>query len=156
MIEIERKFLVSSETFKSEAHSKKRIVQGFLNKDPQRTVRIRIKEDQAYITIKGMSTDHGTSRFEWEKEISIQEAEALLRLCEKGVIEKTRYEIAAGKHTFEVDVFDNLNLGLIVAEIELNSLNEPFEKPIWLGEEVTGDVRYYNSQLSIHPYTLWS
>lgn len=155
MIEIERKFLVSSETFIAEAHSKKRIVQGFLNKDPHRTVRIRIIEEKAFLTVKGISNDVGTSRFEWEKEISVSDAEALLELCEKGVIEKTRYEVAVEGHTFEVDVFIGLNLGLTVAEIELNHPDEAFKKPAWLGEEVTGDPRYYNSQLSNHPFTTW-
>lgn len=155
MIEIERKFLVTSEEFKTEAHSKKRIVQGYLNSDPQRTVRIRIKEDRAYLTIKGQSDESGTSRFEWEKKLHIQEAEALLELCEEGVIEKTRYEVILGKHTFEVDVFYGLNKGLTIAEVELNKVNEAFKKPTWLGEEVTGDPRYYNSQLSKLPFTSW-
>jgi CYTH domain-containing protein len=155
MIEIERKFLVTSEVFKDEAQKSTRIIQGFLNTDPERTVRIRIKGESAFITVKGIGNASGTSRFEWEKEINIQEAEQLLLLCEKGVIEKIRYEIPLGNHTYEVDEFFGENKGLIIAEIELNDENEIFLKPDWLGEEVTGDQRYYNSQLSKKPYTLW-
>lgn len=155
MIEIERKFLVKSDAFKQEAFNSYSIKQGFLNSDAHRTVRVRLKKDTGYLTIKGKSTENGVSRFEWEKEITTTEAEALLLLCEKGTIHKTRYEVAVGKHTFEIDVFFNTNEGLIVAEVELNSEDEHFEKPEWLGEEVTGDVRYYNSQLSSRPYKTW-
>ncbi|WP_271768811.1 CYTH domain-containing protein [Aquimarina algiphila] len=155
MIEIERKFLVTSENFKNEAQKSTRIVQGFLNTHPERTVRVRIKAEQAFITVKGISNASGTSRFEWEKEISVKEAEQLLPLCEKGIIEKIRYEIPSGHHTIEVDVFSAENNGLILAEIELSDENESFLKPNWIGNEVTGDSRYYNSQLSKKPYTLW-
>ncbi|MDB9755620.1 CYTH domain-containing protein [Winogradskyella sp.] len=155
MIEMERKFLVKSDAFKQEAFKSYSIKQGFLNSDAHRTVRVRLKKDTGYLTIKGKSTENGVSRFEWEKEITTIEAEALLLLCEKGTIHKTRYEVVAGKHTFEIDVFFNTNEGLIVAEVELNSEDEHFEKPEWLGEEVTGDVRYYNSQLSNRPYKTW-
>ena len=155
MIEIERKFLVKSMDFKSLASSKTRIVQGFLNTDPKRTVRIRIKGDLGFITVKGISNDTGTSRFEWEKEIAVADADNLLKLCEKGILEKCRFEISVGNHVYEVDEFYGDNKGLIIAEIELNSENEDFEKPHWLGKEVTGEVKYYNSQLSKIPYIAW-
>ena len=122
---------------------------------PERTVRVRIKSNKGFITIKGASKDAGLSRFEWEKEIPVAEAEALLLLCEKGVIYKTRFEIKLGNHVFEVDEFYGENEGLIIAEIELNSETETFEKPNWLGSEVTGNNRYYNSYLSTHPYKSW-
>jgi len=118
-------------------------------------VRVRIKGDSAFLTIKGKSNDSGTSRFEWEKQIDIHDAEALLDLCEAGILEKTRYEIPSGKHIYEVDEFQGKNQGLLIAEIELNSEDEVFEKPNWLGKEVTGDVKYYNSQLSKQPYKTW-
>ncbi|WP_025742602.1 CYTH domain-containing protein [Aquimarina pacifica] len=155
MIEIERKFLVLSDTFKKEARTSYRITQGFLNTDPSRTVRIRIKGAQAFITIKGISNTSGTSRFEWEKEIDSSDAEQLLLLCEKGMIEKTRYEVPSGNHIIEIDVFSGENKGLIIAEIELNNEDEQFIKPNWLGEEITGETKYYNSQLSKKPYALW-
>jgi|SRR5665811_392648 len=155
MIEIERKFLVTSEKFKQEATSKERIVQGFLGTHPERTVRIRIKGDSGFLTVKGKSNETGTSRFEWEKEIDAADAKAMLELCENGILEKTRYEIPVGKHIFEVDEFHGENDGLIVAELELTSENQTFEKPDWLGEEVTGDIKYYNSQLSKRPFKLW-
>ncbi|TDT46126.1 CYTH domain-containing protein [Maribacter spongiicola] len=155
MIEIERKFLVKSDDYKSVASTKTRIVQGFLNTDPNRTVRVRIKGDLGFITVKGKSNESGTSRFEWEKEISVDEADSLLKLCEKGILDKSRYEISVGQHTYEVDEFYGDNLGLTVAEIELSSENENFEKPAWLGEEVTGIVKYYNSQLSKYPFNRW-
>ena len=156
MIEIERKFLVTSEDFKNEASRKYRIKQGFLNTDPERTVRIRVKDNQAFITIKGKGSVSGASRFEWEKEIAVDEAEALFLLCEPGSIEKVRYEISVKNHTYEVDVFEGDNAGLILAEIELTNEDESFVKPDWLGKEVTGDSRYYNSQLSKHPYNSWA
>ncbi|MFT6370675.1 MAG: CYTH domain-containing protein [Maribacter sp.] len=155
MIEIERKFLTISNEFKADATSKTRIVQGFLNTNPDRTVRIRIKGEKGFITVKGKSNLAGTSRFEWEKEISIQEAEVLLELCEKGILEKTRFEIPSGNHIFEVDEFQGLNSGLTVAEVELSSEEEAFQKPGWLGQEVTGQIKYYNSQLSQTPYNTW-
>lgn len=156
MIEIERKFLVKSEAFKTEAFKKTRISQGFLNTDKARTVRVRLRDDQGFITIKGASSKSGMSRFEWEKEIPKQEAEALLGLCEPAIIDKTRFEVKSGEHIFEVDEFYGENSGLIVAEIELNSENETYIKPDWLGEEVTGNVEYYNSQLSKHPFKSWN
>lgn len=155
MIEIERKFLVTSEMYKQEAYKNTRIVQGYLNSDPERTVRVRIKGKQGFITIKGKSNDSGTSRFEWEKEIDIIEAEALIKLCETGIIEKTRYEISSGNHTIEVDEFYGKNQGLIIAEIELTDEDESFTKPDWIGLEVTGDSRYYNSNLLRNPFRIW-
>ncbi|WP_339610675.1 CYTH domain-containing protein [uncultured Planktosalinus sp.] len=155
MLEIERKFLVTSETFKLEAINQTRIVQGFLNTHPERTVRVRIKGDQGFLTVKGVSNKAGTIRTEWEKTISVHDAEELLQLCEPGTIDKTRYEIKAGSHIFEVDEFLGENEGLIIAEIELKSENEPFQKPHWLGKEVTGDLKYYNSQLSLNPFKNW-
>jgi adenylate cyclase len=155
MIEIERKFLTASEAFKKEAFAKNRIAQGYLSSIPERTVRVRIKENKGFLTIKGASNETGLSRFEWEKEIPVEEAAALLKLCEKGVIDKTRFEVKIGNHIFEVDEFHGKNKGLIIAEVELKSETEAFEKPNWLGDEVTNDSRYYNSYLSNNPFTNW-
>ncbi len=155
MQEIERKFLVTSEAYKNEAHKHTRIVQGFLNTNPERTVRIRIQGNDGFLTVKGKSNQSGLTRFEWEKQISQAEAEELLHLCEPGIIEKTRYAIDFEGHTFEVDDFKGENEGLIIAEIELGSETEPFSKPAWLGKEVTGDVKYYNSNLSKNPFKTW-
>ncbi|MEH6406938.1 MAG: CYTH domain-containing protein [Leeuwenhoekiella sp.] len=155
LIEIERKFLVKSEIYKAEASKHTQIKQGYLNSDPNRTVRIRIYGKKGFLTIKGASDASGTTRFEWETQIELDEAEALLKLCEPGVIDKTRYEVKVGEHLFEVDEFYDANEGLIVAEIELNDTKEDFISPDWLGEEVTGDVRYYNSQLSKNPFIKW-
>lgn len=155
MIEIERKFLVTSKNFINEAFSKKRIVQAYLSSVPERTVRIRIKDDKGFLTIKGKSNETGMSRLEWEKEIDVQEAEKLLSICEKGMLDKIRYEVKSGKHTVEVDVFSGENEGLIIAEIELEDENELFEKPSWLGKEVTNDERYYNVYLSQKPFNEW-
>ncbi len=156
MIEIERKFLVVSEEYKKQAMSKNRIVQGFLNTHPDRTVRVRIKGDSGFLTVKGKSNSSGTSRFEWEKSIHLNDAESLLKLCEKGVLEKNRFNVSIGKHVFEVDEFFGANEGLIIAEVELKHEDEFFEKPSWLGKEVTGEVKYYNSQLSNNPFKNWS
>lgn len=155
MQEIERKFLVLSTLFLEEATQAQKIVQGYLNSNPERTVRIRIKNDKGFITIKGKGDSSGTTRFEWEKEISLNEAEALIQLCEPGVIDKTRYLIPKGNHVFEVDVFEGENKGLVMAEIELSTKDEVFEKPSWLGEEVTNDEKYYNAYLSKKPFTSW-
>lgn len=155
MIEIERKFLVSSEDFKKEAFTQNRIAQGYLSSVPERTVRVRIKGDKGFLTIKGASNESGLSRFEWEKEIPLDEAQKLLLLCEKGIVDKTRFEVKIGLHIFEVDEFYGENEGLIIAEIELRSEKESFEKPSWLGKEVTNDIRYYNSHLSLNPYKNW-
>ncbi|MDG2433514.1 CYTH domain-containing protein [Flavobacterium sp.] len=155
MIEIERKFLVKSDAYKQEAQKQKVIVQGYLSSNPERTVRVRIKGEQGYLTIKGKSNETGLSRYEWEKEIPLEEAEQLLLLCEKGIISKTRFEIKIGAHTYEVDEFYDDNEGLVIAEIELSNEQETFAKPDWLAEEVTNDKRYYNSYLSLHPFREW-
>ncbi len=155
MIEIERKFLINNDSFKAMAFSKSRIAQGYLNSAPERSVRIRIKADKGFLTIKGMGNATGMSRFEWEKEIPLEEAIQLLDLCEKGRIDKIRYEVKIGLHIFEIDEFLSENEGLIIAEIELQSENEVFEKPDWLGQEVTGNNRYYNSFLSKNPFKNW-
>lgn len=155
MIEIERKFLVKSDVYKTDASSQERIVQGFLNTDPERTVRVRIKGDSGFLTVKGKSNQEGTTRFEWEHKITVTEAEQLLILCEKGIIDKTRYSVPVGNHLFEVDEFYGDNNGLTVAEVELSTEKERFQKPEWLGEEVTGDIKYYNSQLGKKPFKTW-
>ncbi|SEP89223.1 CYTH domain-containing protein [Flavobacterium urocaniciphilum] len=155
MQEIERKFLVNSLDFIAEAKQTQKIVQGYLNSNPERTVRIRIKDQKGFITIKGQGNDSGTTRFEWEKEIDVKEAEALILLCESGVIDKTRYLIPIGNHTYEVDIFEGENKGLVMAEIELSHENEVFDKPEWLDEEVTNDERFYNAYLSKKPFTTW-
>lgn len=154
-LEIERKFLVLSDAFKKESHKKYKIKQGFLNSHKERTVRVRITETKGYLTVKGVSNNNGISRFEWEKEITTLEAEQLLSLCEESIIDKTRYLIKSNNHLFEVDEFYGENTGLTVAEIELETENETFKKPNWLDKEVTGDIRYYNSQLSKNPYKKW-
>lgn len=155
MKEIERKFLVKSDDYKKSVVSETRIIQGFLNRDPERTVRVRVKGDDGFITVKGLSNDTGTTRFEWEKKISVAEAEALLPLCEGPVISKIRYEVPIGAHVFEIDKFSGVNKGLLLAEIELSTEDETFIKPDWLGTEVTGQTKYYNSQLTIKPFTEW-
>ena len=155
MVEIERKYLVLSEAYKAEAFKTTRIVQGFLNSHPERTVRVRLKENQGYLTVKGLTSSDGVTRFEWEKEIPKTDAEALLTLCEKGIIDKIRYEVKVANHIYEVDEFFGENEGLVIAEIELQHINEPFEKPSWLGMEVTNQIKYYNSQLAKHPYKIW-
>lgn len=152
--EIERKFLVIGD-FKSQAFEQSRIVQGYISSTRGRTVRVRIRNGRGYLTIKGASNESGTSRYEWEKELPLHEAEELMKLCEPGVIDKTRYLVRSGKHIFEVDEFYGENEGLIIAEVELNAEDEAFVKPSFIGQEVTGDVRYYNSQLMKKPYTTW-
>jgi CYTH domain-containing protein len=154
-VEIERKFLVKNSSFKKEAYQKNSIKQGYLNTHKNRTVRVRITNDKAFLTIKGKSNDTGTTRFEWEKEIDINDADALLLLCEPSIIDKTRFLVKNGNHIFEVDEFYGDNSGLIIAEVELNSENEYFEKPFWLDKEVTGDKKYYNSSLSKTPFKKW-
>lgn len=155
MVEIERKFLVRSLNFKKEAHNSYEIIQGFLNTHPERTVRVRTKGEQGFLTVKGKSNSEGTIRMEWEKEISIADARQLLNLCEPTIIEKLRFEVKVQNHLFEVDEFLGENEGLFIAEVELESENEFFEKPAWLGDEVTGQLKYYNSHLSRIPYKKW-
>ncbi len=155
-IETERKFLVTNETFKSQATESHRIIQGYIANQNKRSVRIRISDNKAFLTIKGPSTDT-ISHLEWEKEISIKDAKDLLKLCDNNqLIDKTRYIIPEGSgKKFEVDEFYGANKGLTVAEIELSDKNEPFIRPTWLGKEVSQDPRYYNTSLSIHPFTKW-
>lgn len=152
--EIERKFLVKGD-YKPYVTGQSRIKQGYLSSVPERTVRIRIKGDKGLITIKGLTSDSGLSRYEWEKEIPLNEAEELIKLCEPGIIDKTRYLVPSGKHTFEVDEFYGDNEGLTVAEVELTSEDESFSKPDWLGDEVTGNRKYNNSSLNKEPFKYW-
>lgn len=152
--EIERKFLVSGDFFHL-TNDKIEIAQGYLSSEPDRTVRVRIASSKAYLTIKGKSDNTGMKRFEWEREIKVEDARSLLQICEKGVIVKTRYLVAHNEHIIEVDVFEGENKGLVLAEIELKTIDEKVELPSWLGEEVTNDPRYYNSYLSKNPYTEW-
>lgn len=152
--EIERKFLLQGD-FRAEVCKTQRITQGYLSSVPERTVRIRIKDEQGFITVKGIGNATGASRYEWEKEIPLAEAEALLALCEPGVIDKQRHLVMAGAHTFEIDEFFGANAGLMVAEVELACEDESFVRPAWLGEEVTGQARYYNSALMQHPFSVW-
>lgn len=153
-LEIERKFLVSG-NFKKDTYLAERIVQGYLSSVPERTVRVRIRGERGYLTVKGASNKAGLSRFEFEKEISLEDAEQLIQLCEPGVIDKVRYEAKVGMHTFEIDEFHGDNEGLVMAEVELQNENDSIEIPVWLGKEVTGDVRYYNAMLSKNPYKNW-
>lgn len=155
MIEIERKFLVKSDDYKKDSHQQNKIFQGYLNSNPARTVRVRIRDKEGYLTVKGKSSSSGLSRYEWEKQIDFDEAMELLRLCEPAIIEKTRYLVNVGNSVFEIDEFFGANEGLVIAEIELDSENSDFAKPAWLGEEVTGDTKYYNSLLSKTPFTEW-
>ncbi|PWJ42758.1 CYTH domain-containing protein [Sediminitomix flava] len=152
--EIERKFLVKDDSWKNlgeAVHYK----QGYLSNDPERTVRVRIAGEKGFLTVKGKSTNDGLTRLEWEKELSVEEISPLFSLCLPGIIEKNRTKIQIGSHTFEVDEFFGQNDGLILAEVELRSESESFEIPDWLGEEVTGDKRYYNSYLAQHPFSTW-
>ena len=154
--EIEKKFLVAGD-FRQSVRKATRITQGYLSSVPERTVRVRVKGDKGYITIKGKGSESGASRFEWEKEIPVEEVMELLKICEPGVIDKTRYLVknTDGVHTWEIDEFYGDNDGLVVAEVELADENEPFDKPEWLGEEVTGDPKYFNSMLMKNPYKNW-
>lgn len=152
--EIERKFLVSGE-YQSHAFHHYEMKQGYLSLSGISVIRVRVMGEKGYITVKGAVGEGSITRREWEYEIPLQDAEEMLLLCEESLIEKTRYLIRAGKHTFEVDEFRGENEGLLIAEVELESEEEPFERPDWLGPEVTGNVRYYNSYLSIHPFREW-
>ena len=154
-LEIERKFLVLDSSYKHEAFASSHIRQGYICSDRGRTVRIRIRDEHAYITIKGPSLDGGLSRYEFEQEIPMDDAEKLLTLCEPGIIDKTRWLVKSGQHTIEVDEFHGENKGLIMAEVELKSRSEEPILPHFIGKEVTGDRRYYNSQLRCHPYSTW-
>ena len=153
-IEIERKFLVRSD-YKPFATTHSRICQGYICAQSGRTVRVRLRDRQGFLTIKGPSPDGGLSRYEFEHEISETEAHELLKLSETPIIDKVRWLVPVGRHTFEVDEFHGDNEGLVVAEVELSHPDEPFDRPDWLGEEVTGDRRYYNAALTRRPYNTW-
>jgi adenylate cyclase len=155
MQEIERKFLVLNSDYKNTAARSFEIAQGYLNTNPHRTVRVRIKGNKAFLTVKGIGNQSGTTRFEWEKEITVNEARELLNLCEEGLIDKIRYEVPVGHYVYEVDEFRGANQGLIIAEIELKNEQENFPKPNWIGEEVTGKNQYYNAYLNQNPYKNW-
>ena len=155
-VEIERKFLVKNNSFKQESFAEKSMKQGYLNSNKNRTVRIRITDDKAFITVKGNSNSTGVSRFEWEKEIDKLEAEELLLLCETTIIEKNRFYVKSRQHVYEIDEFFGDNYGLIIAEVELKNEDEAYTKPLWLGEEVTGRKKYYNSKLSKNPFKDWN
>ena len=155
MQEIERKFLVKNDAYKAQATSHKRITQGYLSAHPQRTVRVRVMGEKGFLTIKGKSNKTGTTRFEWEKEIPLFEAQSLLSLCEEPIIDKIRYQVPVANHVFEVDVFAANNAGLVLAEVELAYELEQYTSPDWLGKEVTGELKYYNSKLSQKPYKEW-
>ncbi len=156
--EIERKFLVdiTGETYKKLAIKSYRICQGYICRISGKTVRVRIRDNQGFLTIKGPSAD-GIGRYEFEKEITMQEANDLMKLCEGGVIDKTRYLVPSpdGKHTFEVDEFHGDNEGLVMAEVELGAADEAYEKPDFIALEVTGNKRFYNSNLLSNPYKSW-
>ena len=153
--EIERKFLVKDDSYKALAYHSSRIAQGYICSMRGRTVRVRIRDDKGYLTIKGPSDASGLGRYEWEKEIPLHEAQELMKLCEPGMIDKTRYLVRSGHHVFEVDEFYGENEGLTIAEVELASADEAYEKPDFIGDEVTGDVKYYNSFLMKHPFSKW-
>ena len=155
-IEIERKFLVLDDSYKREAFSSSHIRQGYLSRERGKTIRVRIRDTQAFLTIKGPSVDGGLSRPEFEYEIPLDDAEKLMTLCEPGIIDKTRWLVKSGDHTFEVDEFFGDNEGLVMAEVELRSRSEEPTMPSFIGQEVTGDRRYYNSQLRRHPYRSWT
>jgi CYTH domain-containing protein len=153
--EIERKFLVEGDAYRTQAFAHSRIMQGYISSQHGRTVRVRLRDDKGYLTIKGPSDAAGMSRYEWEKEIPADEARQLMTLCEPGLIDKTRYLVRSGQHVFEVDEFYGDNAGLVIAEVELAREDEPYVKPDFIGKEVTGDVRYYNSYLKANPFTQW-
>jgi len=152
-IEIERKFLLASDAWRGQGQPTL-MRQGYLCADPVRTVRVRIEGERAAVTIKSKS--EGASRGEWEYEIPVADAAELLdRLCEQPLVEKVRHRIPHGDHVWEVDEFQGENAGLVVAEIELGAEDEAFATPEWIGKEVTGDKRYYNSNLIRQPYSKW-
>ena len=153
--EIERKFLVIDEGYRGEAFASERIVQGYICSAPGRTVRVRIRGKKGYLTIKGAADATGIGRYEFEQEIALEDAWQLMELCEPGVIDKVRYLVRAGSHVFEVDVFHGENEGLVVAEVELQAADESFERPAWLGAEVSHDRRYFNSMLARCPFASW-
>ena len=154
-MEIERKFIVRGNSYRQLAYASDRIKQGYICSGHGRTVRVRLRGGRGYLTIKGPSLDGGLSRYEFEKEITPDEAEQLFRLCEPGIIDKTRFLVKSGQHTFEVDEFYGENEGLVMAEVELSSPDEPYEKPAFIVKEVSGDRRFYNSHLRVNPFSAW-
>lgn len=152
--EIERKFRVKG-NFKPFATSSSHIQQGYISSGNGRTVRVRIRDEKGYLTIKGPSNVAGLARYEFEKEIPLSDAQDLMLICEPGIIDKRRYLVPVGQHVFEVDEFYGDNEGLVMAEVELESEDQPYERPDWLGEEVTGDRRFYNSHMRNYPYKMW-
>ena len=153
-VEIERKFLVRNETWREQVEEETRILQGYLTQGGGATVRVRVKGDLAYLTIKGATS--GISRLELEYRIPVEDAERMLReLAVSAVIEKTRYRVRCGHHLWDLDVFAGENTGLVLAEIELESEDAGFERPDWAGEEVSDDPRYFNARLALHPYRTW-
>ncbi len=152
--EIERRFL-ADRYYDYTAFNSTRIIQAYISTDPLRAVRVRMDGDKAFITIKGGSMSGGAMRYEWEQEISRKDARELMFLRSGHLVEKTRYRIPAERHTFEVDCFSGANEGLVVAEVELTRIDEPFERPIWLGEEITGEMKYSNLALSVTPFGTW-
>lgn len=153
MLEIERKFLVANDSWQQEVTNSTVIKQGYLNSTPERTVRVRVRGEKGYLTIKGKNEN--LTRKEFEYEIPLSEANELLELCEKPIIEKTRHLVIKDEFTWEIDVFEGDNSGLIVAEIELISENQSFETPAWIGKEVSADAKYFNSALISNPYKNW-
>ena len=154
-LEIERKFLVRSEAYKVQASTQTTMAQGFLNTHPERTVRVRIVGDKGFLTVKGASNASGVSRFEWEHQIPHGEAVNLIDLCEGSIVQKIRYRVNFQGHIFEVDEFLGENVGLTVAELELEHEDQRYGRPSWLGKEITGQTKYYNSQLALKPFSLW-
>ncbi len=154
-IEIERKFIVKGDGWKSLAVGKSHIVQGYFETAPGRTVRVRMRDERAYLTIKGPAGEDGLSRYEFETEVTPEDGRELLALCRPGRIDKVRWLVPDGKHVIEVDEFLGDNEGLVMAEIELGSKDEAFERPDFLVREVTGDRRFYNNHLMRYPYALW-
>ena len=153
--EIERKFLVRGTAYRELAESCSHIRQGYICSHNGRTVRVRLRDGRGYLTIKGPSANGGLTRFELEKEVTPDEAQQLMEICEPGVIDKHRYLVRSGRHVFEVDEFHGDNAGLVMAEVELQSEDEPYEKPDFIGQEVTGDRRFYNSHMRKMPFCIW-
>jgi adenylate cyclase len=153
-LEIEHKFLLANEDWRKEIHRSELFRQGYLSSQPTSSIRVRICEHQAWLNIKSATV--GTHRLEYEYEIPVADAqEILIHLCSKPLIEKTRHYVQHGNDLWEIDEFEGANEGLIVAEIELEEIGQPFEKPTWLGREVTDDLRYYNNNLAHYPYSQW-
>ena len=154
-LEIERKFLVLNDSYKKESFSHSHIVQGYICSNRERTVRVRIRDNRAYLTIKSPTSEGGLPCNEFETEITLEEGKQLMKICEPGIIDKVRWLVKSGKHTFEVDEFFGDNEGLVMAEVELSAVDEQVIIPCFIGQEVTGDRRYFNTQLRKYPYKTW-